>query len=79
MTVRPEAIELTNSGEPRAGWNRIAGTVREAVYAGSALRVHVALESGQRLVAHVTSSAGVPIGAEVTLAWPIERGRCVGD
>jgi hypothetical protein len=53
--------------------------VREAVYAGSALRVHVALESGQRLVAHVTPESGVAIGAEVALAWPVERGRCVGE
>jgi len=79
LTVRPEAIELTDSGMTREGWNRVAGTVREAVYAGSTLRVHVALESGQRLVAHVTSSTGVPIGAEVGLTWPVERGRCVGD
>jgi spermidine/putrescine transport system ATP-binding protein len=79
LTVRPEAIELTDSEVTRHGWNRVAGTVREAVYAGSTLRVHVALESGQRLVAHVTSSTGVPIGAEVGLTWPVERGRCVGD
>ena len=79
LTVRPEAIELTDSEVTRQGWNRVAGTVREAVYAGSTLRVHVALESGQRLVAHVTSSTGVPIGAEVGLTWPVERGRCVGD
>jgi spermidine/putrescine transport system ATP-binding protein len=79
LTVRPEAMELTDSGMTPESWNRVAGTVREAVYAGSTLRVHVALESGQRLVAHVTSSTGVPIGAEVGLTWPVERGRCVGD
>jgi spermidine/putrescine transport system ATP-binding protein len=78
LTVRPEAIELSDAGGTPEGWNRVAGTVREAVYAGSALRVHVALESGQRLVAHVTSGSGVAIGAEVALAWPVERGRCVG-
>jgi spermidine/putrescine ABC transporter ATP-binding subunit len=77
VTVRPEAIELTDSEVTRQGWNRVTGTVREAVYAGSTLRVHVALESGQRLVAHVTSSTGVPIGAVVGLTWPVERGRCV--
>ncbi len=79
LTVRPEAIELTDSGVTREGWNRVAGTVREAVYAGSTLRVHLELESGQRLVAHVTSSTGVAIGAKVGLTWPVERGRCVGD
>jgi spermidine/putrescine transport system ATP-binding protein len=79
LTVRPAAIELTDSRGARDGWNRVAGTVREAVYAGSALRVHVALESGQRLVAHVTPESGVAIGAEVALAWPVERGRCVGE
>jgi putative spermidine/putrescine transport system ATP-binding protein len=79
LTVRPAAIELTDSRGARDGWNRVAGTVREAVYAGSALRVHVALESGQRLVAHVTPESGVAIGAGVALAWPVERGRCVGE
>jgi spermidine/putrescine transport system ATP-binding protein len=79
LTVRPEAIELTDSGVTREGWNRVDGTVREAVYAGSTLRVHIELDSGQRLVAHVTSSTGVPIGAQVGLTWPVERGRCVGD
>ena len=79
LTVRPEAIELTDAGLTREGWNRVDGTVREAVYAGSALRVHLELESGQRLVAHVTSSTGVAIGAEVGLTWPVERSRCVVD
>jgi len=59
--------------------SRISGTVSDAVYAGSALRVHVALPSGHRLVANVPSGTGVANGAPVRLAWPVAHGRCVRD
>jgi len=47
--------------------------------AGIALRVHVTLAGGQRLVANVSSGASAATGAPVTLTWPVELGRCVGD
>ena len=78
LTVRPEAIALCN-GTPPAGHNAVSGTVADAVYAGSALRVHVTLAGGRRLVANVPSGTNTTRGAPVTLAWPIEQGRCVGD
>ncbi|HKT60743.1 MAG TPA: ABC transporter ATP-binding protein [Gemmatimonadales bacterium] len=78
LTVRPEAIELSN-GTPPTGHNTVAGTVADAVYAGSALRVHVMLPGGRRLVANVPSGTATTPGAPVTLAWPIVQGRCVGD
>jgi spermidine/putrescine transport system ATP-binding protein len=78
LTVRPEAIALSNGAAP-AGHNAIAGTVADAVYAGSALRVHVTLSGGRRVVANVPSGTSTTRGAPVTLAWPIEQGRCVGD
>jgi spermidine/putrescine transport system ATP-binding protein len=78
LTVRPEAIELSDGAAP-AGHNAVTGTVADAVYAGSALRVHVTLPGGRRLVANVPSAAVVTNGATVTLTWPVAQGRCVGD
>jgi spermidine/putrescine transport system ATP-binding protein len=78
LTVRPEAIDLTDGAAP-AGHNAVTGTVADAVYAGSALRVHVVLPGGRRLVANVPSGTVATNGAPVTLAWPVDQGRCVGD
>jgi spermidine/putrescine transport system ATP-binding protein len=78
LTVRPEAITLTNGAAP-AGHNVVRGTVADAVYAGAALRVHVTLADGRRVVANVPSGTSAARGAAVTLAWPVEQGRCVGD
>jgi ABC-type Fe3+/spermidine/putrescine transport system ATPase subunit len=80
LTVRPEAIRLVSGDDAVPDdHNLVAGTVSDAVYAGSTLRVHVELPSGQRLVASVPSGTGVAHGAPVRLAWPVEQGRCVGD
>jgi spermidine/putrescine transport system ATP-binding protein len=79
LTVRPEAIRLVDGHTPSAAENTVAGTVDDAVYAGSALRVHVTLPGGQRLVASVPSGTIAPAGAPVTLSWPVELARCVGD
>jgi len=79
LTVRPEAIQLTDGTRAPAGQNLVTGIVSDAVYAGSALRMHVALPGGQRLVANVPSGTSVAIGAPVSLTWPVEHGRCVGD
>ena len=78
LTVRPEAIELCE-GAALSGHNMVSGTVADAVYAGSALRLHVALAGGRRLVANVPSGTPAEHGARVTLAWPVTQGRCVGD
>ena len=78
LTVRPEAIDIPE-GAPPAGHNAVTGTLADTVYAGSALRVHVALPGGRRLVANVPSSTVATNGAAVTLSWPVEQGRCVGD
>jgi spermidine/putrescine transport system ATP-binding protein len=77
LTVRPEAIDLIDGTAP-ADYNTVSGTVADAVYAGSALRVHVALPGGRRLVANVPSGTLAPNGTRVTLAWSVEQGRCVG-
>jgi spermidine/putrescine transport system ATP-binding protein len=79
LTVRPEAIRLADSAGPRPGENALAGTVADAVYAGAALRVHVALADGRRVVANVPSGTTAANGRAVTLAWPVELGRVVGE
>jgi spermidine/putrescine transport system ATP-binding protein len=79
LTVRPEAIRLIDGHGAPAGQNTVAGTVDDAVYAGSTLRVHVTLPGGQRLVASVPSGTIAPAGVPVTLSWPVELARCVGD
>ncbi len=78
LTVRPEAIDIAGGAAP-AGHNTVTGTVADAVYAGSALRLHVALPGGRRVVANVPSGTATTSGATVTLTWPVEQGRCVGD
>jgi spermidine/putrescine ABC transporter ATP-binding subunit len=78
LTVRPEAIRLSAGATP-AGHNAVTGTVSDAVYAGSSLRVHVSLPGGRRLVASVPSGTSVTRGAAASLTWPVEQGRCVGD
>ncbi|HEX3274832.1 MAG TPA: ABC transporter ATP-binding protein [Gemmatimonadales bacterium] len=79
LTVRPEAIRLADSAGPHPGENALAGTVADAVYAGAALRVHVALADGRRVVANVPSGTTAANGRAVTLAWPVELGRVVGE
>ena len=79
LTVRPESIDLADGAAPGPGRNVVSGIVRDAVYAGSSLRVHVVLPSGQRLVANVPSDRQVALGAPASLTWAVEHGRCVGE
>jgi hypothetical protein len=51
--------------------------ISELVYAGSSIRLHAVLPSGERLVAHAPAGSSFEPGAEVRLTWLIERGRCV--
>jgi spermidine/putrescine transport system ATP-binding protein len=78
LAVRPEAVQLAQGAAPES-WNAVSGTVRESVYAGSSLRVHVELPSGLQLVAAVPPHHSPERGSAVTLVWPVERGRCVAD
>jgi spermidine/putrescine transport system ATP-binding protein len=78
LAVRPEAIAV-RPPEGIGGGNVVSATVKEAVYAGSAVRVHATLTSGQRIVAHVPAGTSVPVGATVRLAWPTDRSRFVPE
>jgi len=79
LAVRPEAITVQPAGGAPAGANLVAATVREAVYAGSAVRVHATLAGGQSIVAHAGPGTSIPIGATVQLAWSADRGRFVPE
>ncbi|HEY8258325.1 MAG TPA: ABC transporter ATP-binding protein [Gemmatimonadales bacterium] len=79
LAVRPEAIAVRPPEGGGSGGNVVSATVKEAVYAGSAIRVHAALTSGQRIVAHVPAGTSVPVGKMVRLAWPTDRGRFVPE
>jgi spermidine/putrescine transport system ATP-binding protein len=79
LTVRPEAIGLATEGQVHPSHNLVSGVVTDAVYAGSAVRVHVTLAGGRRLVLTVPPGTTVAPGTPAHLAWLVERGRCVGD
>jgi spermidine/putrescine transport system ATP-binding protein len=82
LSVRPEAIRVVDArgaGTVDAGdHNVLHATVAALVYAGSTVRLHAVLPSGQRLVAHAQVGNSLEPGAPVQLTWPVERGRCVG-
>jgi len=83
LSVRPEAIRVANSAGAgsahTADGNVLNAKVSELVYAGSTVRLHAALPSGQRLVAYAQVGSSLEPGVEVQLTWPIERGRCVAE
>jgi spermidine/putrescine ABC transporter ATP-binding subunit len=81
LAIRPEAIGLQREGAaaPSSGENSVLATVSEAVYAGSAVRVHAMLAGGQRIVAQLAAGTSVPVGATVRLSWPVDRGRFVPE
>jgi spermidine/putrescine transport system ATP-binding protein len=85
LSVRPEVIRVVDGRVAEAQTvdtadrNVLNGTISELVYAGSTVRVHTLLSSGQRLVAHAQVGSTLQPGLDVRLTWPIQRGRCVGS
>lgn len=79
LTVRPEAIDLLAGSLPPTGKNAVSGTVVDTVYAGSSVRAHIEIIGGRRLVANLAPGAAPPLGAQATLSWAVERGRCVAE
>ena len=79
LTVRPEAIRLVAAGQASPAQNLVSGVVADAVYAGSAVRVHVEIAGGRRLVLNAPAGTTVAPGTPAHLAWLVEHGRCIGD
>jgi ABC-type Fe3+/spermidine/putrescine transport system ATPase subunit len=72
LAIRPEHV-VVGDGAP------LAGTVEEAVYAGTVVRLRLGV-GDLRIEAHVTPSAAPPVGAEVGVDLPPERlWRLPGD
>ncbi|HEY7028671.1 MAG TPA: ABC transporter ATP-binding protein [Gemmatimonadales bacterium] len=76
LAVRPEHVYPSN-GDGQGG---LPVTVVDAVFTGVITRVHTTIEGGGNLVLHWPVERTVPErGATLTVTWPPERGRCVGD
>jgi putative spermidine/putrescine transport system ATP-binding protein len=75
LVLRPERLQLLSS--PEAGLNCVAATVRDIVYHGDSVGVHVALADGAEVVArrsgHRRALEDVPpVGAQVHLGFHSE-------
>jgi len=76
LGVRPEAIQISLEGGPAWGDSVLTGTIVDAVYGGSLVRVHIALAGGQLIVAHAPVGTATGVGDRVRLSWAAERARC---
>jgi putative spermidine/putrescine transport system ATP-binding protein len=84
VTVRPEKIELLESGERADGLHTESGRIVDISYAGSITRFTVQLESGEKLqvvrqnVESASSGALRQQGNEVLVGWRPEHAAAVG-
>ena len=77
LAVRPEHVYAVTSGD---GSHRLPVTVVDAVLPVVITRVRTTVEGGGSLVLHWPAEQPAPdAGATLTVTWPVERGRCVGD
>ncbi|TWT02811.1 ABC transporter ATP-binding protein [Reyranella sp. CPCC 100927] len=70
--VRPERLEVAPSDQHRSGNPSRQGRVREAVYLGQTVRLHVTLDEGREVIAAVPSSqpaAALRAGDAATVSW----------
>jgi spermidine/putrescine transport system ATP-binding protein len=79
LSVRPEAIRIQDNDAVPTADAGLTGTIVDAVYSGSVVRVHVALVEGQVVVAHAAAGAAPATGTRVRISWPPERARCGGS
>jgi spermidine/putrescine transport system ATP-binding protein len=79
LSVRPEAIQISADGSSATEDGALAGTIVDAVYGGSLIRVHINLVGGQVIVAHAPGGIAFGVGDRVRLSWAAERGRCGND
>jgi spermidine/putrescine transport system ATP-binding protein len=79
LSIRPEAIQISADADSPREEGVLAGTIVDAVYGGSIVRVHITLAGGQLMVAHAPAGVAFGVGDRVRLSWPAERARCGYD
>jgi spermidine/putrescine transport system ATP-binding protein len=82
LSVRPESLGVVSASPPGNGAeeNRLPAIVRDIVYAGSVVKLHLMLTDGTVLVAHrAPSDPPFEIGAGVEARWPSSEGVLVAD
>ena len=80
LALRPEQLQIGRAGAFAAAANRVAGTVRDFLYAGDVTTYIVELASGLRIEALLANSAPGRVhffeqGEAVELAWSADVGR----
>ena len=82
LSVRPESLGVVDTSTPGNGANenRLRAIVRDIVYVGSVVKLHLILEDDTILVAHrAPSDSPFEIGAGVEVRWPSSQGVLVAD
>jgi spermidine/putrescine transport system ATP-binding protein len=79
LSVRPEAVRLVDEGTLHSGDNLLEGTVTEAVYVGSLIRVHVTLPGNLRVVVQAPAGSSIRLGEPARMTWAADRARCVTE
>jgi spermidine/putrescine transport system ATP-binding protein len=79
LSIRPEAIHLVDEPAAPPGDTQLEGTVADAVYVGSLIRVHVSLPGDLRVVVHAPAGTPIKLGEGARITWAAERARCVTD
>jgi spermidine/putrescine transport system ATP-binding protein len=79
LSVRPERLTVSSSGQAATDRNTLDGVVADVVFVGAGSKLYVALADGTRVVAHAPGGAGFTPGAPVALAWPVEAGVLLRD
>jgi len=82
ILLRPEdvTVQAPGTGASAERGNVLTGTVREAIYLGSAMKYEVLLPDGTPVMARATTQ-GEPftIGSTIELAWAAKDGRLLTD
>jgi len=79
LAVRPEHLRIGMAGVDENG---IAGVVADKIYNGAETSLQLALPTGQRLQLSVpdhSAAAGLAVGAEANVCWPVESGFILHD